>query len=184
MLQFQLPGNTLPAFYAYVVGAVVLISIVAARGDLRAFMTLSRRMAPPLAIIGLIVSALWLTRAQPPPLGSVDGIYTSSCCAPVQLKDGMLASGTFRVPFKLAMEKAGDMDHPNKIGLVAVTPVTVGVRAGKVSAMPDPVVKGWRGAKTEMVLGGNPAHFIFSDDRKAFTLCDERCGAEYQFVRR
>jgi hypothetical protein len=184
--QFQLPGNTLPAFYAYVVGAVVLISIVATRGDLKAFITLSRRMAPPLAIIGLIVSALWLTRAQPPPLGSVDGIYTSSCCVPVQLKDGVLASGTFRVPFKLAMEKAGDLDHPNKIGLVAVTLVTVGVRAGQVSAMPDPVLKtGWFGfgGKTEMIVGGYPAHFIFSDDRKTFTLCDARCRIEYQFVR-
>jgi hypothetical protein len=51
--------------------------------------------------------------------------------------------------------------------------------------MPDPVVKtGWRGAKTDMILGGDPAHFIFSDDRKAFTLCDSRCGTEYQFVRR
>lgn len=144
-------------------------------------------MVPPLAIIGLIVSALWLTRVQPPPLGSVDGIYTSPCCAPVQLKDGVLASGGFRVPFKLAMEKAGDMDHPNKIGLVAVTPVTVGVRGGQVSAVPDPVVKtGWfgLGAKTEMIMGGDPAHFIFSDDRKAFTLCEARCGREYQFVRR
>jgi hypothetical protein len=185
--QFQLPGNTLTALYAYVVGAVVLISIIATRSDLKAFMTLSRRMAPPLAIMGLIVSALWLTRTQPPPLRSVDGVYTNSCCAPVQLKHGVLASGTFRVPFKLSMEKAGDLDHPNKIGLVAVTPVTVGVRAGQVSAMPDPVVKtGWFGfgAKTEMIFGGNPAHFIFSDDRKIFTLCNARCGTEYQFVRR
>jgi hypothetical protein len=186
---FQLPGNTLPALYAYVVGAVVLISIVATRGDFKAFMTLSRRMAPPLAIIGLIVSALWLTRAQPPPLGSVDGIYTNSCCAPIQLKSGTLASGTFRVPFKLAMEKAGDVDHPNKIGLVTVTPVTVAVRAGQVTGVPDPVVRtGWFGfgAKTEMILGGDPAHFIFifSDDYKRFTLCDARCGTEYQFVRR
>lgn len=184
-IQFQLPGNTLPAFYAYVVGAVVLISIVVTRGEPRAFMSLSRRTAPPLAIMGLIVSALWLTRAQPPPLGSVNGVYASSCCASVQLNNGVLTSGTFRVPFKLAMEKAGDMDHPFKMGLAAVTPVTVGVRAGQVSAMPDPVVKtGWRGAKTEMIVGGNPVHFIFSDDRKAFTLCDERCGTEYQFVRR
>jgi hypothetical protein len=184
---FQLPGNTLPAFYAYVVGAVALISIVVTRGQPRALMTLSRRMAPALAIVGLIVLALWLTRAQPPPLGSVDGVYTSSCCAPVQLKDGMLVSGTFRVPFKLAMEKTGDRDHPNKIGLVAVTPVTVGVRAGRVSARPDPVVNtGWFGfgAKTEMIPGGNPAHFIFSDDRRAFTLCDARCATEYRFVRR
>lgn len=141
----------------------------------------------PLAIMGLIVSALWLTRSQPPPLGAVDGIYTSACCSPVQLKDGVLAGGTFRVPFKLEMEKAGDIDHPNKIGLVAVTPVTVGVRAGRVSAMPDRVVKtGWFGfgAKTEMVVGGDPARFIFSDDRKTFTLCEARCGTEYQFLRR
>ena len=185
--QFQLPGNTLPAFYAYVVGAVVLISIVATRGDVKAYKTLSRRMAPPLAIMGLIVSALWLTRSQPPPLGAVDGIYTSACCSPVQLKDGVLASGTFRVSFKLSMEKAGDMDHPNEIGLVAVTPVTVGVRAGRVSAMPDRVVKtGWFGfgGKTEVVVGGDPAPFFFSDDRKTFTLCDARCGTEYQFLRR
>ena len=182
---FQLPGNTLPAFYAYVVGAVVLLSLVASRGDFKALMTISRRMAPPLAIMGLIVAALWVTRAQPPPLGSVDGIYINSCCAPVQLKDGLIANGTLRVPFKLAIEKAGDMDHPNKIGLVAVTPVTVGVCAGKVCAMPDPVAEvGWRGAKTEMILGGNPAHFIFSDDHKAFILCDARCATEYRFVRR
>jgi hypothetical protein len=184
---FQLPGNTLAAFCAYVLGALVLISIVATRGDLKAFVGLSRRLAPPLAIIGLVVSALWLIRAQSPPLGSVDGIYINSCCAPVQLKGGTLASGTFRVPFKLAMEKAGDMGHPNKIGIVAVTPVTVAVRAGQVTGVPDPVVRtGWFGcgAKTEMILGGDPAHFIFSDDRKRFTLCDARCGTEYQFVRR
>jgi hypothetical protein len=182
--ELRLPGNTLPAFYGYVVGAVVLLSIVAARGDFKAFMTLSRRMAPPLAIIGLIVAALWLTRLQPPPLSSVNGIYTSACCAPVQLKDGVLASGTFRVPFKLSMEKVGDTDHPNKTGLAAVTPVTVGVRGGQVSAMPDTVVKtGWFGARTEMIVGGDPAHVIFSDDHKAFTLCDARCGNEYQFIR-
>ena len=186
--QFQLlPGNTFPAFYAYVVGAVVLISIAVTRGDLKALITLSRRVAPPLAIIGLIVSALWLTRVQPPPLRSVDGIYTSSCCAPVQLKDGILTTGAFRVSFKLAMEKTGDLGHPNEMGLVAVTPVTVGVRAGQVSAIPDPVLKtGWFGfgAETKMIMGGDPAHFIFSDDRKTFTLCDARCGTEYQFVRR
>jgi hypothetical protein len=183
----RLPGNTLPAFYAYLVGAVVLISILAARGDLKLFKSLTRRMVPPLAVMGLIVAALWLTRAQPPPLGAVNGTYTSACCAPVQLKDGVLTSGAFRVRFRLAMEKAGDMDHPNKIGLVAVSPVTVGVRAGQVTAMPDPVLKtGWFGtnAKTEMIVGGHPAGFIFSDDRKSFTLCDARCGTEHQFVRR
>ena len=181
-----LPGNTLPALYAYVVGAVVLISMLVARGNLKVFQTLSRRMVPPLAVMGLIVATLWLTRAQPPPLGVVNGTYTSACCAPVQLKDGVLTSGTFRVPFKLSMEKVGDMDHPNKIGLVAVAPVTVGVRAGQVSAMPDPVLRtGWFGinAHTEMIVGGNPAHFIFSDDRKSFTLCEARCATEYQFVR-
>lgn len=186
-LDVRLAGDTLPALYAYVVAAVVLISIVAARGNLKAFMALSRRMAPPLGIMGLIVAALWLARAQPPPLGAVNGTYTSACCAPVQLKDGVLTSGGFRVAFKLSMEKAGDMDHPNKIGLVAESPVTVGVRAGQVTAMPDPVLKtGWFGtnAKTEMIVGGHPAGFIFSDDRKSFTLCDPRCGTEYQFVRR
>ena len=143
-------------------------------------------MAPPLAIFGLIVSALWLTRVQPPPLGSVDGIYASSCCAPVQLKDGMLASGTFRVPFKLAMEKAGDMDHPNKIGLVAVTPVTVRVRAGQVSAMPDPVVKtGWFGfgAKTEMILGETPLTYLLRRPQNIHPL-RRPLRTEYQFVRR
>lgn len=185
--QFQLPGNTLPAFYGYVVGAVVLISIVVARGDLKAFMTLSRRMAPLLVIIGLIVAALWLTRLQPPPLRSVDGIYTNSCCTSVQLKNGILTSGALRVSFKLAMEKAGDSGHPNKYGLAAVTRVTVGVRAGQVNAIPDPVQKtGWFGfgAKTKIIMGGDPVHFGFTDDRKAFTLCDARCGTEYQFVRR
>ena len=107
-----------------------------------------------------------------------------SCCAPVQLKDGMLASGTVRVPFKLAMAKAGDLDHPNRIGLIAATPVAVGVQAGQVMAKPDRVMKtGW-GDKTEMKLGGDPAPFIFSDDRKAFTLCEAHCRTEYQFVRR
>ena len=47
-LQFQLPGNTLPAFYAYLVGAVVLISIVITRGDLKALVILSRRIGPRL----------------------------------------------------------------------------------------------------------------------------------------
>ncbi len=182
--QFQLPGNTLPTLFAYVVGAVVLFSVVATRGSPQALMALSRRLAPPLVIIGLIVSALWLTRTQPPPLASVDGIYLNPCCAPVQLKYGMLVSGTVHVPFKLAMAKAGDWDHPNKIGLVAVTPVTVGVQAGQVIARPDQVMKtGWDG-KTEMMLGGDPAPISFSDDRKAFTLCEARCGTEYQFVRR
>jgi hypothetical protein len=182
----RLPGNTLPALYAYVVGAVVLISIVAARGNLKAFMALSRRMAPPLAVMGLMVAALWLT-LQPPPLNAVNGTYTSACCASVQLKDGVLTSGGFRVSFKLTTEKAGDIDHPNKVGLVAEPPVTVGVRAGQVTAMPDPVLKtGWFGtnAHTEMIVGGHPAGFIFSDDRRTFTLCDARCRTEYQFVRR
>src|SRR4051794_34238999 len=126
----RLPGNTLPAFYAYVVGAVVLLSILAARGDLKLFQSLTRRMVAPLAVMGLIVAALWLTRPQPPSLAAVNGTYTSACCAPVQLKDGVLTSNAFRVRFRLAMEKAGDTDHPNKIALVAVSPVTVGVRAG------------------------------------------------------
>lgn len=184
---FQLPGNTLLAFYAYILGAVALVSIVISRGQLRAFKTLSRRMVPPLAVVSLLVAALWLTQSQPPARGTVNGTYTNACCAPVQLKDGVLTSIAFRVPFKLSMEKAGDMDHPNKVGLVAVTPVTVGVRAGQVRAIPDLVRKtGWFGvgAQTEMVVGGDPAHFVFSDDHKSFTLCDARCTTEYHFVRR
>lgn len=169
-VDFHVPGNTLPAFYAYVVGAVFLVSIFVARGDLKAFRALSQRLVLPLAVMGLIVGALWFTRSQPPPLRAVNGTYTSACCASVQLKDGVLISGSFRIPFKLSMEKAGDMDHPNKIGLVGVTPMTVGIRAGQVGAMPDP--------------GEDPAHFIFADDRKSFTLCAARCRTEYQFVRR
>src|SRR4051794_19574153 len=104
---FQLPGNTLPAFYAYVVGAVVLLSVVVSRGDLKVFAALSRRMAPPLAVIGLIIFAFWITRAEIAPLGSVNGIYRNSCCEPVELKNGDLITARLKVPFKLSPMKYG-----------------------------------------------------------------------------
>jgi hypothetical protein len=177
VFQFRLPGNTLPAFYGYVVGAVVLLSILITRGDLKAFMALSRRMAPLLAVFGVVVAALWLTRTPPPPLRSVDGVYTSSCCGSVELANGMFATTGLRVPFKLEIDKYGKLN--------AVPPVTLEVRDRRVEAVPDPVIKdGWRGPRTEMIVGGDPAPFIFTDDRKAFTLCDHLCATEYQFVRR
>jgi len=147
---FKLPGNTLPALYAYVVGAVLLLAVVASRGDLKALMTLSRRMALPLAIIGLIVSALWVTRAKPPPLGSVNGIYRNSCCEPVELKNGNLVTAHLKVPFKLS---------PMKYGLEGQG-LAVEVRDGRIAPSAWP----------------NCGTLLFADDRRSFTVASAPCG--------
>lgn len=112
----------------------------------------------------LIVLALgWFAyvRTHQPRPASVNGIYRNSCCEPITLKDGVLITANFRVPFELRLMKYGLDTDMNR---------DVEVRSGKLALS----------APTDS--GG----FLFSDDGRAFTLCDGTCGAghEFQFRRR
>lgn len=107
----------------------------------------------------LIVLALgWFAyvRTNQPRPASVNGIYRNSCCEPITLKDGVLITTDFRVPFKLRLMKYGLDTDMNR---------NVEVRSGKLvlSAPTD--------------SGG----FLFSNDGHAFTLCDGTCGAGHEF---
>jgi hypothetical protein len=147
------------AQHASATGAIIIIlaSVALAVTDkLLTFRSSFHRGATMLAIVALAGAAFLLTRPATPASSVVNGTYQNSCCEPITLKDGVLITAHFRVPFKLRLMKYGlDTDMDRKVE----------VRSGKL------VLSSRTGSEG----------FVFSDDLHAFTLCEGTCGAGHQF---
>ena len=107
-------------------------------------------MAIPLAIIGLIVSAFWLTRTRPPPLGSVNGVYRNACCEQIELRNGNFITSRLKIPFKLS---------PMKYGLESQG-LAVEANNGRIVMSPTP----------------DCGSLLFADDKRSFTVASTPCG--------
>jgi hypothetical protein len=98
-------------------------------------------------------------RTHRTPVAIVNGVYRNPCCAPVQLKDGLMLIDGARVPFDLE-----DM----KFGLTAYPAHNVVVVGNQVKVM---------GGETYTAIS-------VSADRQTLTLCGpSTCEPDYVFTR-
>jgi hypothetical protein len=150
---------------AVVVGVLAVFAALLSMADYRQVRARLRERLVPLGLLMVLAAVIWIERPKPPPVSVVDGVYLSSCCSPVELKDGIFVTSTLHVPFKLEMTKIGTYGER----LVADPAAHLEVRAGKV----------------ERIASAAPSSMVFTKDQKEFTLCaDPVCATEYQFVRR
>ena len=145
---------------------VATLVAVAALLSLADWKQVSARMRERLIPVALIVGGLTLaigymrlTHPQPS-VEAVNGRYTSACCEPVTLNNGMLFTSNLKVPFELRRMKYGldtSMDR------------RVEVSQGKIV----------------LSRSTEPGGFLFAEDGRAFTICAERCGPgrEFEFKR-
>ncbi len=100
-------------------------------------------------------------RTHTPPPATVNGTYHSACCGDVVLKDGWFITGQGRTHFDLENMKFGLTAYPERSIRVDRRHVVMGPPAT------------------------DEAGVIFSEDKRAFTLCptSPRCEPEYKFTR-
>ena len=111
--------------------------------------------------VGILVALVWYfnTRAHQPAAASVNGVYMNACCGSLTLRDGVVVTGTARVPFDL---------ENMKFGLTAYPSQRVSVQGGQVKALP----------------GADPAPLSFEQNGMLLIVCEDRlCKRRYAFKR-